>query len=168
MGIELTPVEKLAVAQAFYKRAAEAVSTKDPDSLRGQADEFYRGMYEQTGAKSFDVKLLGRKVGTYSVVTTKARDGGERVELKVTDVDAYMSWALLHGYFSVDEDAVREHFESSGEVPDGCEAVTVSVTGAPGGEFKGTKLVIDPQAVADALGPALTDAGTVLLMEGGD
>ena len=164
---ELDDVEKLAIAQAFYSSVGELVKTKDPDNLRGRVDARFRELYEQTGAKSFDVRLFGGKVGTFSVVTTKEARSVERVELEVDDEDAFMAWALTNGYFKVDFDAADAHFRQTGEVPPGCHARKVHVPGTPGGAVRSTTLKVDRRAVLDAIGPRLEGVSHALL-EGGE
>lgn len=121
----MTDIEKLAIAQWAYKKFAGLVSTKDPDSLRGQADETYRELYDQTGAKSYDIKIAGDKVGTYSLKVAKAKD-----EPRVIVEDGYMfaRWVYenhLDHLFKVDQKALDKLFYDSGELPDGCTVVNV-------------------------------------------
>ncbi len=121
----MTDIEKLAIAQWAYKKFAGLVSTKDPDSLRGQADEAYRGLYDQTGAKSYDIKIAGDKVGTYSLKVAKAKD-----EPRVIVEDGYMfaRWVYenrLDHLLKVDQKALDKLFYDSGELPDGCTVVNV-------------------------------------------
>lgn len=118
-------IEKLAIAQWAYRKFAGLVSTKDPDSLRGQADEAYRELYEQTGAKSYDLKLAGEKVGTYSLRVAKASD-----EPRVIVEDGYMfaRWVYenhLDHLLKVDQKALDKWFLENGEQPDGCTVVNV-------------------------------------------
>lgn len=143
-------VEQLAVAQAVYKLAAEQVSTKEPGNLRAEVDMHYREMFEQTGAKSFEVRIGGEKVGTYSVRTTNP---STKVWLKVTDNRALMAWCEANDALSVEPDMrrVESIFGETGELPDGCE---VEATPTPGGEYAGSSLRIDPEKVNHALGGA--------------
>lgn len=143
-------IEQLAVAQAVYKLAAKQVSTKEPGNLRAEVDAHYREMFEQTGAKSFDVRIGGEKVGTYGVRVTKPET---RVRLKVTDSRALMAWCEANDCLRVDPDMrrVESIFGETGELPDGCE---VEATSAPGGEYAGSSLRIDPEKVNNALGGA--------------
>ena len=121
----MTDIEKLAIAQWAYKKFAGLVSTKDADSLRGQADEAYKELYEQTGAKSYDIKVAGDKVGTYSLKVAKAKD-----EPRVIVEDEYMfaRWVdenHLGHLLKVDQKALDKLFYDSGELPDGCTVVNV-------------------------------------------
>lgn len=148
-------IEKLAVAQAVYKVAANAVSTKDPDSLRAQVDEYYRGMYEQTGAKSYDLKIGGEKVGTYSIKTTKEKN---EQQLVVNDNDAFARWCAANDCIKVinDFDKACDLFAETGEMPDGCELITKTT---PEGLYAGSTLRVDPYKVNKQIGGTLTNAG---------
>lgn len=162
----LTDVERLAIAQAFYKAVAKLVETKNPDNLRGRIDAMYKKLYESTGAKSFDMKLFGGKVGTYSIAVTKPTESKSRTELKVDDEEAYARWAVANGCYQIDDDAALAHFELTGEMPEGCTLQTVHVPGNVGGKIKSTSLRIDEQAVFDAITPQLEEI-TYALLEGG-
>ena len=89
----MTDLEKLTIAQALYKAIAAAVSTKDPDSLRGRADVAAIKAYEATGAKGFDLRLRGRKVGTYSVRVSKPV---HRTDLAVRDRAEFEGWCMAN------------------------------------------------------------------------
>lgn len=90
----MTDLEKLTIAQALYKAIAAAVSTKDPDSLRGRMDVAAIRGYEATGAKGFDLRLAGRKVGTYSVRVSKPV---HRTDLVVRDRAGFEGWCVANG-----------------------------------------------------------------------
>jgi hypothetical protein len=164
--MQLNSMEKLAVAQTLYSKVGEVVKTREPDNLRGEVDAEIRRLYETTGAKSFDVKLAGRKVGTYSVTVTKPTPEEHYEELIVKDAHAYFAWAVENGFVTVNQAAVDANFDATGEVPDGCEIRRVSIPGTPGGEIKSTTLKVDADAVKEALGPMLQEASAMLL-EGG-
>ena len=51
--MELTPIERLVIGQALFDKLGKMVSTKDPDSLRGQADRNYKALFDETGAKTY-------------------------------------------------------------------------------------------------------------------
>lgn len=91
----MTEMESLIIAQALYKVLSSAVSTKDPDSLRGRIDARAIENYLSTGAKSFDLKLNGTKVGTFTVRLSKPvhRNG-----ILVQDQEAYLAWCVENGY----------------------------------------------------------------------
>lgn len=159
--MHLSDQEKLCVAQAFYKAAGALVSTKGGDSLRAAVDEQMVGMYAETGAKTFDMKVGGQKVGTYSVRVKAAEDG---VRLDVEDPGALLAWAIENGCATVDMKKVQERFDATGELPDGCKATRWQLPE----RVDGTTLRIDELKVAEALGASLPEAmGSLLLPEGG-
>ena len=163
---EFSPVEKLAVAQAFQNKVGKMTKTGVPDNLRGQADAVYRQLYEQTGAKSFEVKLFGSKVGTYSITPTKDEPEQTVASLVVTDMNALLDWALGCGFITVDMERIQEHFESCGEIPEGCAVVERTIPAKKGGEFGKSTLRIDSESVLDAIQGALPQTAQMLL--GGD
>lgn len=141
-------IAKLAVAQAVYKLSAEQVSTKEPGNLRSRVDEYYRGLFEATGAKSFEIRIGGEKVGTYSVKVTKPK---KQTVCDCYNPSAYRAWCEEHGFVKtvIDEDAAHAHFLETGEVPDGCN---VSQVETPGGQYAGGSVRVDIPAVNRALG----------------
>ena len=165
--MELSKMEKLAVCQAFIKSVGEKVETGNPRNLRGEVDREMIEAYEQLGCKSFDVKLLGRKVGTYTLTVSKPKPSKERVEYDVVDEDAFNRWAFENGYMVVDSKRVLKDMERTGELPDGCEPITVVEAGYDGGEVTRTTLRVDTEQVARALGPQLEPVAQ-LLLEGGE
>lgn len=166
--MELSNVEKLAVAQAFLKSVGEMVETGNPDNLRGKVDAEMKRLYETStlAGSSFDVKLLGKKVGTYSLTISKPKESKERKELAVDDETCFTDWALEHGFFTIDMRACEAYMRETGEVPDGCKVETVYEAGEVGGEVKRTTLRIDTEKVARALGPQLEPVAQ-LLLDGG-
>lgn len=153
-------IEQLAVAQAVYKLAAAQVSTKEPGNLRGEVDEHYRGLFEQTGAKSFEIRIGGEKVGTYSVKVTKPK---VQTVCDCYDHGAYLAWCEEHGFVKtvIDEEAAHAHFLETGEVPDGCN---VSEVETPGGQYAGGSIRVDVPAVNRALGGEVS----IALLGGGE
>ena len=171
--MELSRQERLFVAQAFYRAAGELVSTKDPCNLRGEADAFYRDLYEQTGAKSFDAKVNGMKVGTYSVKVTKAKPASTERRFKVSDPAALLPWvsdvdpAIAAEYVLQRAGDFAEWYAyQTGELPDGCNFIEIGTPAMPE-QYAGGSLRIDPQQVAEALGAQLLEA-MQLLLEGGE
>lgn len=156
----LTDVERLAIAQALYKKIAELVDTKDPDSLRSAVDRGYKELYEQTGAKSFEVKLNGQSVGNYSVRISKKKPSATSKRFMVKDYEKLAKW-----FVGLDVDTVKDyaaqdlekfalwHTEATGELPDGCKIVETITT--VGGEYMGGTLKVDPQEVINAMGEQL-------------
>lgn len=140
-------IEQLAVAQAVYKLSAEQVSTKEPGNLRSEVDAHYREMFEQTGAKSFEIRIGDKKVGTYSVKVTKPK---VQTVCDCYDQSAYLAWCEEHGFVKtvIDEDAAHAHFLETGEVPDGCN---VSEVETPGGQYAGGSIRVDVPSVNRAV-----------------
>ena len=122
--VELNDLEKLAVAQAFMNRVGEMTSTKDAWNLRGRVNAAMVDLYAETGAKSFDVKLRGRKVGTYSLTVSRPTESREQADFAVVDRDAFAQWpdfaAVALSYAAEHMQEVAEwHFGMTGEMPDG-------------------------------------------------
>lgn len=160
---ELTDIEKLVIAQAFFKEVAKLVDTKSMDNLRASVDGYFRDLFAQTGAKSFDVHLFGAKVGTYSLTISKPTPQKTTQELEVRNHMEFLKWAELGGFMVVDMDAVMEHFKESGEVPDGCSVVNVVTPADPGGKVTRSTFKVDVDSVIEALGGYLPEASRQLL-----
>lgn len=163
--LELTNTEKLAVAQAFQKAVGDITKTGDPDNLRGEVDAEMKERYmsDPMAGKSYDVKLLGRKVGTYSITVSKGKPQKVTKTLDILDMQEFMEWAEREGFMAVDMEAVMKHYRLSGEVPDGCEPVEEIEPEVLGGEITRTTLKIEPNEVARALGPQLEPIAYALL-----
>ena len=84
--------DKLAALQFIYKKAAEQVSTKDPNNLRGLCDQEVIKAYEETGAKQFALQIGGIEVGTYSVTLTKPTEETTKREIRINDSHAFGEW----------------------------------------------------------------------------
>lgn len=173
MTEKLTDVERLAIAQAVYKVAGKLVSTKDPDSLRSHIDGGYKELYDSTGAKSFNVMVRGKKVGTYSIKTSKPAPPESRLLFKVDDYETLARWfdciepEMLSDYAAVNLGSFAEFvFKTTGELPDGCKLEEVRTFGSRG-QYCGGSLRIDEHAVADALGDVLPPR-FVAMLEGGE
>ena len=173
--MELNERERLAVAQAFYKAAGAMVSTKEPGNLREAADAYYKALYEETGAKSFDVKVRDMKVGTYSVRVSKAEPARMQRRFRVSDPAAVLLWAdgfgdqeLMRKYMQQSASEFAEwYFHETGELPDGCNVVEVGTPAMPE-QYAGGSLRVEPQRVAEALGARLPEAMDLLLERGAD
>lgn len=162
--------ERLAIAQALYNHLGELVSTKDPDSLRAQADREYKALFEQTGAKSFDVRVNGSKVGTYSVKVSKAKPAEERKELVITDyvflgddVSEMPAKVLLRYAMDTRADFAQWYLDHTGAVMEGCTIETIE-TPATEPAYMGGTLKVNAQDVADAVRGL--NIGIVGLLEG--
>lgn len=146
MTVTRQDIERLAVAQGVYKLAAQAVSTKDPSSLRSEVDEYFAEQYRATGGKSYDLMLGAMKVGTYSLRFSKECD---RSALVIEDYAALLAWAVENNFVKIDEKAVIQHCQATGELPDGA---TISTVHDMGGEIIGGLLYVEPERVNAALG----------------
>lgn len=87
--------ERLAVFQALYKASADAVSSKDPYSIRSEANNRLFELSEQTGADRVKLSLLGEPVGQMSICTTKAH-------AEVFNQRMYNEWLITNGMGEVE------------------------------------------------------------------
>ncbi len=168
---ELNGLEKLAVMQAMMKAIGEQVNTKNPRGLRHACDERVMEAYEQQGVKSIDVRLQGEKVGTYTVVVSKPTVSRETVEIEVENVAEFGAWLKdnsgeLADYLTFHgSDVAKFMLDTWGIVPDGCNAIRVTIAGQPE-KAQYTTLKVDPQKVAHALQGTLPERIAGMLEEG--
>ena len=162
--------ERLAIAQAIYNHLGKLVSTKDPDSLRAQADREYKALYEQTGAKSFDVRVNGEKVGTYSIKVSKAEPAEEYKKLVVVngiDLQDFISdlpQGLLRDFTQdYKQEFATWYLVEYGELCDGCIVDTVTIEATEPAYMGGT-LKVNAEDVANAINGL--DIGIYGLLEG--
>ena len=162
---ELPAMQRLAIAQALYKKIAEMVSTKEPESLRSEVDEQVKGFYAATGGKSYDIDINGKQVGTMTVNVAKESTS---TVFDLADDTAFTRWL-----FDTDDGReacaryAYEHAEAftkwlasdTGEIPDGVEVREVTVPK----HIKNTTLRVDPGKVASALGNTLSPVVAGLL-----
>ena len=155
--MELNDNERMFVAQGIYKYIASAVDTKPKDgpNMRSEFNERYVSLYEQTGAKSFDAKVMGEKVGTVTVKPGEAREPYDEPVFEVADADALNEWfasgaddASLFAAERMGEYA-QWHFNRTGELPGGCEFKMRRVQ--PQQKPPTVTLRIDPEKVATTL-----------------
>lgn len=165
--------ERLAIFQAFYNAAGEHVSTKSPGNLRSQVDAEYRELYEQTGAKSFEQRVNGMRVGTYSVKVSKAKEAEMDVRFEVREPERLLEWVerqehgdLVRFAKAHAAEYAQDALLRTGELADGCSTYEVGTPAMPE-QYAGGSLRIDPQLVAEALGNQLPEAMN-LLLEGGE
>lgn len=146
----------LTECQSEYNRLGSIVSTKDPDSLRCALDDEMRLRYELYGVKSYDVKIEGIGVATYSVVKTKEEP--ERIEkrLSITDEDAWKwveaadrtwlaSWLREHAHT-----IAMDYMTETGEMVPGARVLEEVVAAKPS-MFKNTMLKVNANKMAQAL-----------------
>lgn len=167
---DYAPMEQLAIKQALFKVLAADVDTKDPDNLRGYVSADIIRRYQQTGAKSYDLRLEGKKVGTMGVSVSKETEERTERRFEVTDEAALDSWVrdedarqFWDGYVTSHRaEFARWYFECMGELPGGCEMVERTIPAQPE-LVKGTTMRVDPKRVARALGANLPAAVAGLL-----
>ena len=169
----MNSIERLAVEQAVYNTIGADLKTGVADNLRGEVNGFFLDLYQHTGAVSFEVRVSGQKVGTYSFSRIKGQPAQEVTEVRVTDVEALCAdesdefldfisrWIESH----LPELAVQ-YAQETGELLDGMEYVTETIPATPDTIRPNGTMRIRPEKVAAALGNALpaTIAG---LLEGG-
>ena len=125
---------------ALQKHVLKVLS--DENKLLGaDINDACRQLYEDVGTKQVTAEVDGAKVGAISITSAKPSD-----ELAVTDHAALYEWALENGYttMSVDMGRIKENFEQTGEVPDGCR-----VEHKKGGAFKGISCRFDKESKAN-------------------
>lgn len=170
--VELSEVEKLIVKQAFVNAVGDDVSTKKPGNLRDRVDEQMKNAYltSPIAGKSFDLKLMGQKVGTYSLTLSKGKPSRTEVSFEINDRDEFMAWAEENGYVEkvADMDAILADFEQDGIVPNGCTPIEIVTPAVVGGEITRTTVKVDAGEVARVLGPQLEPMAYALLEGVGD
>ena len=171
--MELNDTQRLAIAQAFYKAAAELVDTKNPDSLRSKVDAGYRELYELTGSKSFDVLIDGHQVGTYSIRFSKPKPEETHASFEVTDYEKLardfaenVTDEQCRKFVALNLSQFAEWtLNTDGELMDGCK-VMYETTEATEKQYLGGTLKVDPQEVMVAMGETLPP-GIAGLLGGG-
>lgn len=166
---QLGKIERLALAQALYKVAGQLVDTKNPESLRSEVDRYFKAQYDQTGSKSFDVKINDEVVGVYSIKFSKEKPSETRRIMEVTDYIALSKWAAsltaeeLLGYFGRDLQPLAEWwFAETGELADGCGLAEIVAIAQPK-QYIGGSLKVYPDRFAQALGNQLPNGVAGLL-----
>ena len=163
---ELAPDQRLVVLTALKKQLDKMLDAKEPGSVRDVADSYVKSKLPDGG--NTQVRLNGKKVGTYSVVAKEVGDG----------IDVYMSDEAAFGDWVRDDDAVanaavewvladkrrRDAFachlvEVTGVVPDGVEAFPQT----PRLELTTRLTQVNPKTVAGALKGELPPAIAGLL-----
>lgn len=149
--------ERVVILQALAKIVNAQVSTKNPDSYRSKFDDEILELYEQTGAKSFEVPC-----GTVSVRKTKEK---QETALSVHDKETFEQWLLNnnlgHREVVYDTDQVIEYCVRTGEIPEGADLETYFIPE----QVLGTTLKVDEYKVADALQAKLPTEISKLLTE---
>ena len=155
--MELTPIERLVVGQALYEKLGQMVSTKDPESLRGQADRNYKALFDDTGAKTFELKIDGQKVGTYSIRQSKPKPSTSTTNLEVFDkaeairAAANLSTDVWYLYITQHiEEFASWYARQTGEALEGSMWVKEISPEIPS-QYLGGTLKVDSDAVTNAV-----------------
>lgn len=159
-------LQRLALMEAMSKALKEQTDPRRAGSLRGSMDSELVDAYYADGVDRRRIVINGVDCGTYSVAFSKERDG---VEPAVDDYDAFCAWLASEdnrGYLHrlVDR-CLKQAVEVStaeGELPDGVSMRRV----AEPKRVKGTRISVDKEKVAKALGPGLADAVAGVLAAG--
>lgn len=154
------------------KATDHATDARVEGSSRAWLEDYYRSAYESTGAKSYDLRLDGKKYGTASVVTTKA-SSKQVSKLNILHWDEFVVWLLSDGtdYIKqlITDSKVMPKLEkliaSAGEVPEGAMLVTETVETPE--TIKYVAIRPDFAAIIEGFGPQLPDTVAGLL-EAGD
>ena len=153
----MTPIERLAIEQAIYNAIGADLKTGVTHNLRGDVNAYYLDQYEHTGATGFEVRVNGRKVGTYGFAKVKAQPAKTVTEVVVTDMDSLRAyddpdfdsycarWVLAHI-----DDVARDYFAETGVLCDGMEVVERHVPEVPEGIKAGGTLRLKPEFVQQA------------------
>lgn len=169
---EFTEIEELIVKQAILNAVASDTKTKNPDNLRGRVDAMMEENYyiNPMAGRSFDLRLKGQKVGTYSLTVSKSEPQKVETSLEINDRQAFMQWAEENGFIdkTPNMDAIMKHFEMCGEVPEGCRPVEVVTPEVIGGVVTRTTVKVDSKEVARVMGHQLEPMVYAILESGQD
>lgn len=169
----MTDVERLALMQALYSVIGAEVRTGVPGNLRDAVNDEYTRLYNMTGATSFEVRVNGEKVGTFSYSKVKGRPARTESSVELVDMAAlrcceddefttFISrWVDAHL-----EELARAYFAETGELVDGMAVVEHEVPAQPESVRPGGTLRIDAAKVAAAMGASLGPAVAGLLIGG--
>ena len=167
-------IETLSVLQALYNAIGEEVSTQDPTNLRGRVNSYYHGLYEDTGATGFEVRVGGEKVGTYGFNKRKGQPERTVRELRITDSSALTDWRsddfdewVEHWLAFHREDLALQYAQETGELPDGIELEERVVPATPDTIRPNGTLRIKRQVVERAR-DALAGGGLAGFLAGGE
>lgn len=174
---QLNPVEQLVIMQAAYDAIGKEIS-RQGNGLRSDVDAHFHELYEQTGSKSFEVKLLGDEVGTMSIRFSKPKPSEIVTQFRVTDyVKLCKRVSQTNDGFDVEimrkyiethvEDFAEYYFYETGECLPGTVVSTETVPEQPK-QYIGTTLRVDKRKIADICEKSLLTNITRLLLGAGD
>ncbi len=155
--------EQIILAQALYNALGKIVSTKSSSNMRFDDDQELLSLYESSGAKSFDRKINGVKVGTSTIRVAPEKN---EYNLCITNQEAFNNWLLEVGLGKqevvFDEQQLFDYFVNTGEEPAGAK---ISHTVVPE-HATGTILKVDTQKVFDVMKEQLPQNVVALLGQG--
>lgn len=164
------PLSNLAIAVTLEKRLKEFTNPRGgahgAPTARTEADDALHELYQDKGVTQQTIFVNGQKVGTLSVKLTKAKN--EFVP-EIVDNEAYKSYVhenaqdIIDILLETNADALLKAATDGGILPDG---VTVREVNVPAG-YAGTTLRVKDQDVVNALGAALPDTVSKLLLGDG-
>lgn len=173
--MELTTVQRLAVAEAFSKAVKDATNPRGGShgapTLRTEADDALREDFERDGTDRRRIVINGIEVGTLSARVSKPEHG---VRVVVDSISEFVSW-LRHSdcghsalvYLATDpkmRQALVDAAVSDGELPDGCRVEDYDKPA----QWLGTTLRVSVPKVGEAMGAELPAAVSGLLGGGSE
>lgn len=163
---QLSDVEKLLILKAMRDVIGNELDT-NKDNLRGKVDKSYKKEWERTGGKSFDMRVRGKKVATYSISTSKEKT---RTVFDLIDEGYLAAWldsrdgvCACKAYADQNiEKFVEWYVKTTGDIPDGVEPREITVS--KDGDYKGGRISRFNQGVMlEALGSDMPTVITGLL-----
>ena len=170
--MELTDIQRLAVAEAMKKALEDATSPRGgkhgEPTMRTEADDAMREDFERDGTDRRRISIGGVQVGTLSARVSKPERGTRVVMQYATDLVEWLrtSDGGADALFRLVTDAkTRESViaaaTADGELPDGCRVIDYERPA----RWMGTTLRVDTRKVGEALGAGLPEAVAGLLQD---
>lgn len=166
--MELSTLQRVAVAAALEKQLKKVLDSRAVDSPRAKVDDDLRGAFERDGVDRKRIIINAKEVGTLSLSMTEPRHG---VEMRVDSASKLADWvrdtdegrdALMMAIGDVRvQDALVAAATEYGFLPDGCRMAQVDEPA----RIKGTVLRVKPEKVAEALAGELPHTVAGLLDE---
>lgn len=166
--MELSTIQKVAVAAALDKQLKKILDTRSADSPRAKVDDELRESFEEEGVDRKRIIINRTEVGTLSLSFTKPKLG---VEMRVDSAARLADWvrdtdegrdALMMAIGDVRvQDALVAAATEYGFMPEGCRMARVDEPAT----IKGTTLRVKPEKVAEALSGELPQTVAGLLDE---
>lgn len=155
--------DDIILAQALYSKLGKFVSTKSDNNLRSEDDRSLLQLYDTTGAKSFERKINGVKVGTSSI---KVAPEKEVIDITIEDEEAFNQWLIETGIgkrtVSYNQQDLENYCSRTGEEPTGATLTYSTIPEHP----TGTVLKIDADKVFEVMQERLPQNVVALLGQG--